>query len=203
MRRLELPEAITTTGVIAVARKIDPARLPAVATALAAGGVEAIEVTLDGVGALGSIESLAGGAQLVGAGTVMTVEEARNAVDAGAAFIVSPHTDPAIVSWAVEREIPVMAGAFTPTEVVTAWTMGVSAVKVFPASVGGPGLVQALRGPLDDVLLVPTGGIDDTNARDFMVSGSVAVGAGGWLTAHSDPAEITTRARKLVAACSL
>lgn len=203
MRRLELPEAITTTGVIAVARKIDPARLPTVATAVAAGGVKAIEVTLDGVGALGSIELLAGCAQLVGAGTVMSVEEAAGAVDAGAAFIVSPHTDPAIVSWAVEHEIPVMAGAFTPTEVVIAWTMGVTAVKVFPASVGGPDLVRALRGPFDDVLLVPTGGIDDTNARDFMASGAVAVGAGGWLTAQPDPAEITTRARKLVAACSL
>lgn len=202
MNRPPLPEAFVATRVIAVARRIDPARVSAVAAALGEGGVEVIEVTLDGAGALDSIGELTRGHWFVGAGTVMSVAEAEAATDAGAKFVVSPHTDTTIVAWAVERGIPVMAGAFTPTEVVAAWAAGVSAVKVFPASVGGPRMIRALRAPLGDLPLIPTGGIDGSNAGEFIAAGAVAVGVGGWLTDRPEVADITARARQLVAVCA-
>jgi 2-dehydro-3-deoxyphosphogluconate aldolase/(4S)-4-hydroxy-2-oxoglutarate aldolase len=202
VNRPPLPEAFVATRVIAVARRIDPARVSAVAAALGEGGVEVIEVTLDGAGALDSIGELTRGHWFVGAGTVMSVAEAEAATDAGAKFVVSPHTDTTIVAWAVERGIPVMAGAFTPTEVVAAWAAGVSAVKVFPASVGGPRMIRALRAPLGDLPLIPTGGIDGSNAGEFIAAGAVAVGVGGWLTDRPEVADITARARQLVAVCA-
>jgi 2-dehydro-3-deoxyphosphogluconate aldolase/(4S)-4-hydroxy-2-oxoglutarate aldolase len=202
VNRPPLPEAFAATRVIAVARRIDPARVSAVAAALSEGGVEVIEVTLDGAGALDSIGELTRGHWFVGAGTVMSVAEAEAATDAGAKFVVSPHTDTTIVAWAVERGIPVMAGAFTPTEVVAAWAAGVSAVKVFPASVGGPRMIRALRAPLGDLPLIPTGGIDGSNAGEFIAAGAVAVGVGGWLIDRPEVADITARARQLVAACA-
>ena len=202
MKRPPLPEVIAATRVIAVARKVDPARVLGVAAALGEGGVKVIEVTLDGTDALESIRELTQRSWLVGAGTVMSVAEAEAATAAGAEFIVSPHTDPTIVSWAVERAIPVMAGAFTPTEVVAAWDAGVSAVKVFPASVGGPGMIRALRGPLGDLPLIPTGGVDGSNAAEFIAAGAVAVGVGGWLTARPALTDVTARARQVVDACN-
>jgi 2-dehydro-3-deoxyphosphogluconate aldolase/(4S)-4-hydroxy-2-oxoglutarate aldolase len=131
----------------------------------------------------------------------MSVAEAEAAVAAGATFLVAPHTDQVVARWAVERGIPMVPGAFTPTEVVTAWNAGVAAVKVFPASVGGPDLVKALRGPLAGLPLIPTGGITADNAAAFLDAGAVAVGVGGWLTDHADLGVIADRAAQMNRAC--
>ncbi len=182
MSRPPLPGAIAAGRVLAIARRLDPAAAPGLVEALRDGGLAVLEVTLDGDHALDVIAGLAGGPLLVGAGTVLSVPSAEAAVAAGAAFVVSPHVDPEIVAWAVGSHVPVLAGAYTATEIMTAWDAGASAVKLFPAAAGGPDLVRHLRGPLPHVPLVPTGGVDGGNARAFLDAGAVAVGVGSWLT---------------------
>jgi 2-dehydro-3-deoxyphosphogluconate aldolase/(4S)-4-hydroxy-2-oxoglutarate aldolase len=100
-----------------------------------------------------------------------------------------------------DEGIPMMPGAFTPTEVAVAWNAGATAVKVFPASVGGSGLLKAIRGPFGDLPLIPTGGITASNAGAFLAAGAVAVGVGGWLTSHDDLAVVGDRAGAIVDAC--
>ena len=121
MNRASLPDRLIAERVVAVARGQDPAAMRSVAAALAAGGLGVIEVTMDSPGAVESIADLAGGELLVGAGTVRSEAEAVAALDAGAQFVVSPHLDNRIVTVAVEAGVPVIPGAFTPTEITTAW----------------------------------------------------------------------------------
>lgn len=202
--RPALPAAIVEGRVIAIARRLEPATLPAVAEALAANGIRAFEVTLNSPGAIESIRLLADGALgerlLVGAGTVLSIAEAEAAVAAGARFLVTPHLDPALVAWAAERGIPILPGAFTPTEILTAWRAGAAAVKLFPASVAGPVFIRDFRGPFPDIPLIPTGGVSVENAAEFLRAGAVAIGLGTWLTGVGDPAEVARRAAAVVAA---
>lgn len=202
--RPALPPAIVEGRVIAIARRLDPATLPAVAEALAANGIRAFEVTLNSPGAVESIRLLASGGLgerlLVGAGTVLAVEEAEAALDAGARFLVTPHLDVALVHWAAERGVPILPGAFTPTEILTAWRAGAAAVKLFPASVAGPTFIRDFRGPFPEIPIVPTGGVTVENAAEFLRAGAVAVGLGSWLTGAGDPAEVGRRASAVVAA---
>src|SRR5205085_7577029 len=109
---------------------------------------------------------------LLGAGTVLTIEAAGDAVAAGARFLVSPHLDIAIVAWALEHGIPCFPGAFTPTEILGAWRAGATAVKLFPASAVGPAFVREHRGPFRDIPLVPTGGVTAETASDFITAGA-------------------------------
>lgn len=199
MKRSSLPAEITDARIIAVLRGVDPDRCLQVGTALARAGIGVFEVTMDSPDAARSISSLAEHG-LVGAGTVMDVADAERAVTAGARFLVSPHTDMKVVRWAIDREVPVIPGAFTPTEVATAWSAGSTAVKVFPASVGGPGMIKALLGPLT-IPLIPTGGVTAENAGDFLDAGAIAVGLGGWLTSEPDLGILAHKARSAVAAC--
>lgn len=199
MNRSILPAEITEARIIAVLRGLDPDRCLQVGLALARGGVGVFEVTMDSPDAARSISALADHG-LVGAGTVMDVADADQAVTAGARFLVSPHTDMKVLRWAIDRAVPVIPGAFTATEVATAWNAGSTAVKVFPASVGGPGMIRALLGPLT-APLIPTGGITADNARDFLDAGAVAVGLGGWLTSEPDPGILEHKARSAVEAC--
>jgi 2-dehydro-3-deoxyphosphogluconate aldolase / (4S)-4-hydroxy-2-oxoglutarate aldolase len=202
--RPSLPEAIAGPRVVAIARGLDPAGLEPIASGLLAGGIRAFEVTLNSQGALESIERLARRFEphglLVGAGTVMDIGAAESAVGAGARFLVSPHTDPALVRWAADHGVPMVPGAFTPTEIVAAWRAGAAAVKLFPASVAGAGFVREARGPLRGIPLVPSGGITIENAPAFIVAGAVAVGVGNWLTGDGDPTGIGERGARLVAA---
>lgn len=199
MSRPELPSAVVEGRIVAIARKVDPARLPRVAEELLAAGLRVLEVTLDSPDALGAIERLSATGLTVGAGTVLSVREAADAVAAGAAFLVSPHTDVDVVRWAQAREVPAVPGALTPTEVMTGWNAGAAAVKIFPASVAGPALIRELRGPLGFVPLVPSGGVTIENARSLLDAGATAVGLGSWLTG-CPPGEIAARARALQAA---
>lgn len=208
--RPAIPPAILAGRVIAIARGLPAALLPDVAAALLAGGVRAFEVTLDspdaldGIAAVAAVASAPGSDRLViGAGTVLSIEEAAAALEAGARFLVMPHTDDRLVAWAAERGVPAFPGAMTPTEIVRAWRAGAAAVKIFPAGALGPSFVREVRGPLAGIPLVPTGGINAENAGAFLAAGAVAVGAGGWLTGSGDPATIRQRAAALVAAAGV
>jgi Entner-Doudoroff aldolase len=128
------------------------------------------------------LASRPGGSFLVGAGTVLSRHQLEAARRAHADFAVSPLLDPALVSTAVEEGLPFIPGALTPTEVATAWAAGATFVKLFPASAVGPAFVRELRGPIPDAQLIPTGGIDASNAPAFLDAGAVAVGIGGAIT---------------------
>lgn len=197
MTRPALPDAITGQKIIAIARRLSPEQMDILTGAMLAGGIGVLEVTLDADDAVSAIAALDGSGLLVGAGTVMSVQQASTAAEAGAAFIVSPHTDDSIVTWAVENAMPVMAGALTPTEIARAWDLGCSAVKLFPASVSGPEFLRTLRGPFSQVDFVPTGGVDGANAADYLAAGAVAVGVGSWLTGSPEPTVIEERAALL------
>jgi 2-dehydro-3-deoxyphosphogluconate aldolase / (4S)-4-hydroxy-2-oxoglutarate aldolase len=202
--RPPLPTGIVTGGVVAIARRLTADTAPQVADALVAGGVLAFEITLNEpvVGALRAIESVAGRAPglAIGAGTVLSIDSARLAVDAGATFLVMPHTDPQLVAWAASRGVPTLPGAFTPTEMLAAWRAGASAVKLFPASVAGPASVRECHGPFPNIPLVPSGGVTAETAADFIRAGAVAVGVGSWLIGDSEASGVTARARQIVQA---
>ncbi len=203
MERPPIPPAITTGRVIAIGRGMDPERALRVGGLLADAGVPAFEVTLQGDRALDAIRALRvalGDRLLVGAGTVLDVEGAAAAVAAGAAFLVMPVTDAAVIAWAVERGVPVFPGALSPTEVLLGWRAGATAIKLFPASVGGPALLRELRGPFPDIPLMPTGGVTADNARSLVEAGAVAVGVGSWLVGAPDEAALRERADALMAA---
>ena len=203
MIRPSLPAGLSEGGVVAIARHLGVTAVPAIADALAEGGIRAFELTLndpqdDALRAIQAASRHVGGGSpiAIGAGTVLSVEAARRAIDAGATFLVSPHFDPEIVGWAVERGIPMLPGAATPTEVLAAWRAGAAAVKVFPASALGPAFLRELHGPFPDIPLQPTGGITVENAADYIRAGAIAVGMGSWLFAGRTPASIALRARQ-------
>lgn len=199
--RLPIPNAISGPRVIAIARGLPADRIERIAEGLLAGGIRAFEITLNSPGALGAIEAVAaraGERLLTGAGTVLDLEGAAAAVDAGARFLVSPHTDPVLIDWALARGIPILSGAFSPTEIHAAWRSGATAVKLFPASAVGPSFIRELRGPFPDVPLIPTGGVTIETAPTFIAAGAIAVGLGSWLTGDGEPEGIAARGARLV-----
>jgi 2-dehydro-3-deoxyphosphogluconate aldolase/(4S)-4-hydroxy-2-oxoglutarate aldolase len=195
---MKLPPAIVKGKVIPVARGLDATSAPVMVDALHAGGIDVIEITVEGSNGLGAIGSASRGNMLVGAGTVVTVSAAARAVDAGAVFLVTPHFDEKLLDWATMNAVPLIPGAFTPTEIAKAWEHRPPAVKLFPASLGGPDYVRSLLAPYPDLVLIPTGGIDADNAPSFLAAGAAAVGVGSWLTGPNDTSVITERARRLV-----
>lgn len=199
--RSPMPGEIAGPRVVAIGRGLPGDRLARIAEGLVGGGIRAFEITLDSPDALGGIAALAarwGERLLVGAGTVLDAEGAARAADAGARFIVSPHTDPALVDWAVGRGLPVFPGAFSPTEILAAWRAGATAVKLFPASVAGPAFVREFRGPFRDIPLIATGGVTIETAPAFLNAGAAAVGLGSWLIGDGEPEGIADRAARLV-----
>jgi 2-dehydro-3-deoxyphosphogluconate aldolase/(4S)-4-hydroxy-2-oxoglutarate aldolase len=206
VQRAAIPDAIASSGVIAIARGVDAAKVSAIGLALLRGGVSAFELTLNEPedGALDAIREVAtrfaGSDLLLGAGTVLSVASAQRAVDAGARFIVSPHTDPELIAWATKHGIPIFPGAFTTTEILAAWLSGATAVKLFPASVAGPAGLREIRGPLPNIPLIPTGGVSAETAGAFIQAGAVAVGVGGWLIGNGKPGGVRERATAIVAA---
>jgi 2-dehydro-3-deoxyphosphogluconate aldolase/(4S)-4-hydroxy-2-oxoglutarate aldolase len=206
-------QTIRQTGVIAILRAKSSEQLLAAADAIRAGGVCAIEVTMTTPGALAIIEQARGlysrarysQEVFFGAGTVLDPESARAAILAGAQFVVSPSLKPAVIELCHRYSVPVFPGVYTPTEILTAWELGADMVKIFPASVGGPGFIKALKAPLPQVEMVPVGGVNLGNTADFIRAGSAAVGVGGelldakLLEAKDWPA-LTDRARQFVEA---
>ncbi|HEU4422944.1 MAG TPA: bifunctional 4-hydroxy-2-oxoglutarate aldolase/2-dehydro-3-deoxy-phosphogluconate aldolase [Pilimelia sp.] len=179
-----LSRPLSDTGVIAIVRGSSGARTAAVVTALVEAGLRSVEITLNTPGALEALRAARrrfGSEVEVGAGTVRAPDQVDAAARAGAAYVVSPHTSARIGARAGALGLGWFPGAYTATEVVTAWELGAAAVKLFPASAGGPRYVRELLAPLDDVRLIPTGGVDASNAGEFVAAGAVAVGAGGGL----------------------
>lgn len=180
--RVPMSQAMATTRVVAILRAEDASRAEAVVEVLLANGIRSVELTLTTKGALEVVERLAAalpaGADL-GMGTVLTADDVDRAVDAGARFVVSPSIVPAVVEAAVRHGIASYPGALTPTEIHTAWAAGASAVKLFPGGSLGPDYLKAVRGPLPDIPLVPTGGIAIDAVGAWLDAGAVAVGLGG------------------------
>ena len=191
-------------GLIAVVRASDPAGLLDVVGALADGGVTVAEVTFTVPNALDVIREAKrtlGHRVLLGAGTVLDAETARAALLAGADFLVSPVVALDVIKLARRYDKVVMAGAFTPTEILAAWEAGSDIVKVFPAEVLGPAFFKAVRGPLPQIKLMPTGGVDLTTAAKFLDAGAVCLGVGSQLidpklVAAKDFAGLTALARQ-------
>lgn len=171
-------------GIVAVVRAAEPTHLLNVIKALAEGGVNVAEVTFTVPGALDVIRAAkrdVGDRVLLGAGTVLDAETARAAILAGAEFIVSPTVNVDVIKMCRRYDKLVFPGAFTPTEILTAWEAGADVVKVFPADVLGPAFFKAMRGPLPQVRLMPTGGVDLNTAGDFLRAGACCLGVGSQL----------------------
>ncbi len=184
-RTLELLEE---GGVVPVVRLPDLSRAAAMAQALLDGGVKTIELTMTSPGALDALSLLrreipafSDGAAALGMGSVLNPDMGAAAIARGAQFIVAPILDLPTLVLCVERDVPAMPGAFTPTEIQTAWTAGAAVVKVFPATKLGPGYFKDLLAPLPHLKLMPTGGVDLENCGDFIRAGAIAVGVGSAL----------------------
>jgi 2-dehydro-3-deoxyphosphogluconate aldolase/(4S)-4-hydroxy-2-oxoglutarate aldolase len=196
LRRSPVADLVRATRVIAILRRVEPqARLLDLVEGLAADGVRLFEITFDAPAAADDLVACrtrldAGGWRdaVVGAGTVRTPEALQEAVAAGAAFAVGPTLDLGLVERAVGLGVPVIPGAYSPTEIDLAWRRGATFVKLFPASSLGPTHVREMRGPFPDIELIATGGIDATNARSFLEAGCVAVGIGSAIV-RAEPGE--------------
>ena len=207
MSRKEDLDRVLDQVVVAVIRAASGERLVEVAEALLRGGVEVMEVTFTVPGAVRVLEQMAdriGDRVLLGAGTVLDSETARIAMLAGAQFIVSPSLNLDVIETCRRYDKLVMPGALTPTEVVTAWQAGADIVKVFPADVGGPNYLRALKGPLPQIPLMPTGGVDLDTAVPFLRAGACALGVGGSLVEKKavesgDFSRVESLARQFVA----
>lgn len=177
------------TGILAVVRAPNTESAIRGAAALLEGGVTGLEITYstpDAPAVIRALRAEYGDSIYLGAGTVLTQAQADDAVDAGAEFLVSPGTVFETVRAMKATGSLVMAGALTPTEILTAVGLGADVVKIFPASLGGPSYFRALRGPLPDVPLMPTGGVTPGNIGEWLDAGAVAVGAGGDLCSTAD-----------------
>jgi 2-dehydro-3-deoxyphosphogluconate aldolase/(4S)-4-hydroxy-2-oxoglutarate aldolase len=175
---------VEALGIVAVIRLKDPATLRAVVDAMAEGGVRALEVTMTVPRAVELIRELAPALPdgfLLGAGTVTDPATARAVIDAGASFVVGPVFRPDVIAACHERDVPVMPGCFSPTEILAAYDAGADIVKVFPATMLGPQFIKDVRAPLPQVKLMPTGGVTLDNAGDWIRAGAVAVGVGSAL----------------------
>jgi 2-dehydro-3-deoxyphosphogluconate aldolase/(4S)-4-hydroxy-2-oxoglutarate aldolase len=200
--------ALRTATVVAVLRAPSADAAVQATDALVAGGVTGIEITYstpDAAAVIREVRRRHGDAVHLGAGTVLAPAQADEAVQAGAEFLVSPGTEARLAAAMLETGVTVLSGALTPSEVMTAVGLGVHVVKLFPASLGGPAYLKALRGPFPEVSFVPTGGVNAENLGEWLAAGAVAVGAGGELCpakamATGDWATITASAQQFSAA---
>ena len=182
MNKSDVISRITETGVIPVIRAASADEARRAIDAIKKGGIDIFEITMTVPGAVSLIEKLAAsyaGDALIGAGTVLDAQTARDCVNAGAQFIISPALNPDTIRFCKESEIVVMPGALTPTEIVTAWNAGADFVKVFPAgALGGASYLKSLKAPLPQIKLIPTGGVSLETAADFIKAGASAIGVG-------------------------
>ena len=184
MSRHDDLQRVLNGGIVAIIRASSGEQLVNVARALCEGGIDIIEVTFTTPGVVEVISAVRkelGNRILLGAGTVLDPETARVAILAGAEFLVSPCVNLDIIKLGLRYDKLVMPGAYTPTEVITAWEAGADIVKLFPADIGGAAYLKALKGPLPQVRLMPTGGVNRETLRDFVKAGACAVGIGGQL----------------------
>jgi 2-dehydro-3-deoxyphosphogluconate aldolase/(4S)-4-hydroxy-2-oxoglutarate aldolase len=207
MTREGVAKKIRELGVVPVVRATSAKHAQMAAEAVCAGGIPVVEVTMTVPGAIELIAQLAksvGGEVLIGAGTVLDAETAGRCLDAGAQFIVSPGLDLETIRFVKQKDVLMMAGALTPTEVITAWKAESDFVKIFPCgSMGGAKYIKALKAPLPQVPMIPTGGVNFETAADLIRAGAEALGIGGELVSAAvltsgDTKPITEAARKYV-----
>ncbi len=207
MTKDEIRRRISEIGIVPVVRASSPREALIAVEAVCKGGIPLVEITMTVPGAVEIIRELLkshGPDVLVGAGTVLNAESARRCLDAGAQFIVSPGLDLKTIELAQKEGVLVIPGAFSPTEIITAWNAGADFVKVFPCgNVGGPKYIKALKGPLPQIPLIPTGGVTLENAAEFILAGSEALGIGGELVQTAaikagKPEVVTEAARKFM-----
>lgn len=199
-------EKILAERIIAVVRSRDSDKLVEVAKALVMGGVRTLEITMtvpDALEVIRAVRRQLGDEVLLGAGTILDPETARAALLAGAEFIVGPTVQPDVICLCRRYNKPVFPGAFTPTEVLAAWEQGADIVKVFPAEIGGPDLLRAIKGPLPQIPLMPTGGVNLKTAEAFLRAGAACLGLGSALVdkdavAAGDMKRITLLAEQYV-----
>jgi len=199
-------QRIEEIGIVPVVRASSSEEACMAAEAVRLGGIPIVEITMTVPGALEVIAALAkqcGSEVLIGAGTIRSPDAVRRCLDAGAQFLVSPgtRTNAQVIEIAAQRSVVMIAGALTPTEVDSAWQLGVDFVKIFPCSaVGGPSYIKALKGPFPEIPLVPTGGVNLNTAGDFLKAGAAALGVGGELVQaaalKAGKAELITEAAK-------
>jgi len=208
MNKQKVRDRILEIGIVPVVRASSAREARMAADAVCAGGIPIVEITMTVPGAVDVIRELgksAGSNVLIGAGTVLSAEAARRCLDAGAQFLVSPGLNLKTVEFAGREDKLIMAGALTPTEVITAWEAGADFVKVFPCGqVGGAKYIKALKGPFPEVPLVPTGGVNLNTAAEFIEAGAAALGIGGELVQadalrSNKPEIIVENARKFLA----
>ncbi|MCY9663238.1 bifunctional 4-hydroxy-2-oxoglutarate aldolase/2-dehydro-3-deoxy-phosphogluconate aldolase [Paenibacillus chondroitinus] len=184
MNREQGLKEIERTRIIAIVRGVKEAHIFSVAEALLKGGVTVMEVTLNTPGALTMISELQaklGEQMYIGAGTVLDVEDAQKAVQAGASFLVTPNLDEDVIRYASREGVPIFPGAMTPTEVVKAWKAGATAIKIFPSASLGLSYIKELMGPLDHIPMMAVGGVTEENIKQFLDLGCYGLGIGGSL----------------------
>jgi 2-dehydro-3-deoxyphosphogluconate aldolase/(4S)-4-hydroxy-2-oxoglutarate aldolase len=182
--KADISDSIREMGIVAIMRANSSDQLLAAGDAVKAGGVNAIEVTMTTPGALGVIEEATakyGEEVIFGVGSVLDPETARAAILAGAQFVVCPTLNLQTIEICKRYSVLVVPGAYTPTEILTTWEAGADMVKIFPASVGGPAYIKAVKAPLPQVKLVPVGGVNLNTTADFIRAGSEVVGVGSAL----------------------
>jgi len=207
MNRAEITKRIETAGIVPIVRAPSAEVAASAARAILAAGIDVLEITMTVPNALGLMRQLRaelGQDVVLGAGTVLDAQTARDCIAAGAEFIVAPGFDVETVRACHALDKPCMPGVLTPTEVITAWRAGADMVKIFPCSaVGGASYLRALKAPLPQVKMMPTGGVDVTTAADFIKAGASALGVGAAvvdlkLLAKQGPGAVTERCRQLV-----
>lgn len=209
MSKSETLQRLKAVKVVALIRADSSDSLLECAKALSAGGLNAIELTMTTPGAIEMTAKVARELPdlLLGLGTVLDAETARAGIAAGAKFIVTPAVRPEVIAACREAQIPILCGALTPTEAITAWELGADVIKIFPAEFFGPAYIKSLKAPFPHLQLLPTGGVTPETVGDFLKAGAFATAAGSALVAANalkakDWAQITARAREFVAAAN-
>jgi 2-dehydro-3-deoxyphosphogluconate aldolase/(4S)-4-hydroxy-2-oxoglutarate aldolase len=208
-QKQEVLAALREGGIVPVIRADSADTALRIVDALVAGGIRTLEITMtvpDAIGAIKAVADRFGSSVLLGAGTVTSRALAEGSLDAGAEFLVTPCVVPDVIAVAKERDVAVLPGAMTPTEVFTAWSSGGDIIKIFPASnIGGASYLKALKGPFPQIPLCPTGGVNLQTIGEFVKAGASAVGVGGELVSKAaidavDYGKITELAKQYVAA---
>ena len=203
MNKTDVIKQIREIGIIPVVRATTTEEAMRAIDAIREGGISVLEITMTVPNAFSVIEQVTtrfGSDALVGAGTVLDAEDAKSCIASGAQFIVSPALNLDTIAYCREQDVTVMPGALTPTEVVHAWNAGADFVKIFPAgAVGGPSYLKALKAPLPQIELVPTGGVSLKTAADFIKAGAAALGVGTDLVdVKAESSLITERAKQFI-----
>ena len=201
MEKYQIFQRLMESGVVAVMRKMTPEKVVSIVSGLKSAGITTVEITVEDNGGLEAIQTVKehfNGEILIGAGTVLDGETAKEAINAGVDFIVTPVVSKSAIDVAKRYGCFIGVGAMTPTEILTAYEAGADLVKIFPADNLGPSYLKNVKGPLGHIPLMPTGGINLNNIGDYVKSGAVCVGVGGALYNYDTEEEIVAAARKFV-----